>query len=78
MTLQEYKSALAGFDWFYSFSDDGRVYQSGEERGKELLKIAKLGGTEFKTAYNEEHAKHFNTISFVSVDRPYKAPFSVE
>lgn len=75
MTLDEYKIALKKHDWFHYFSDDNRVCQAGERVGAKLLSAAKNGGDDFKLAYNEEHAKHFNTSSFVYEGHPYKIPF---
>lgn len=41
MSLSEFYDALSGFDWYYDFSDDYSVYNSGRRREAELSKLAK-------------------------------------
>lgn len=77
MTLEDYKETLELHDWFYYFSDDHRVYVAGEQASKQLLAVAEWNGDDFKRAYNEAHAKRFNTPSFTSDNRPYNPPFSL-
>jgi hypothetical protein len=79
MDIEEYKTALARHDWYYNFSDDHRVWSSGEQRGGELLRLAIHGDDDFKRAYNEVTEKHFNTESFYpkNGDRKWEAPFKL-
>ncbi len=79
MNIAEYKIALSNHDWYYYFSDDHRVWSRGEAVNKNLFNIAKDGDAEFQAAYNEEHAKHFNTESFHPKDGDckYNPPFNV-
>lgn len=39
-TLNDYYDLLARHDWYYSFSDDGRVWRAGVVAEKELQRIA--------------------------------------
>lgn len=77
MDLNDYEIALRNHDWYFYFSDDHRVYSAGEQSSGRLLSIAQTGADAFKRLYNKYHAKHFDTPSFVTKDRPYKPPFSV-
>lgn len=79
MTITEYRIALANHDWYYYFSDDHGVWSRGDATSKDLFNIAKSGGAEFQAAYNEQHAKHFNTESFYpkSGNNKYTPPFEV-
>lgn len=45
MDLKEYFQSLMGFDWYYAFSDDGRVWRAGEARGAELKRISNTSPT---------------------------------
>lgn len=72
--LNQYKTALSNHDWYYSWSDDNRVYFAGEKNLDRLRKLAEENGKAFKIAYNEEYAKHFNNESFKI---SYKPPFEV-
>lgn len=72
MTLEEFKEALKKHDWFYSFSDDGRVFNRGQQMDSQLLAIARNGGDDFKRIYNSEYAKRWHTKQF---SPPYKFPF---
>lgn len=38
MNIKEFFEACQTFDWYYSFSDDGRVWNTWEKREKELQK----------------------------------------
>lgn len=35
--MKKYFEACEKFDWYYSFSDDHRVWSSGEKKEKELI-----------------------------------------
>lgn len=35
--MEGYEAALASHDWYYNFSDDGRVWRAGEDAFKELV-----------------------------------------
>jgi len=62
--LNQYKTALSNHDWYYSYSDDNRVYFAGQNNIKHLYKLAEENGIAFKIAYNKEYEKHFNKDSF--------------
>lgn len=72
MTIDEYKKALNSHDWFYSFSDDGRVFRAGEQESKRLFGLAKNGGEDFQREYNKCYAKYFHGKQFAG---PHKFPF---
>ncbi len=74
MNLADFKTKLDRHDWYYYFSDDHRVWCAGEAASKEIIELAK-SSDDFKRAYNEAYAIRFNTPSFVTADRPYRAPF---
>ena len=42
MTLQEFAHALRGHDWYYAFSDDGRVFRQGQAAEAKLKRHASL------------------------------------
>ena len=73
MTLEFYRIKLAEHDWFYEFSDDHSVWQSGVAAEARLANAAREGGIEFKRAFNVEYAKHFHQPP--SFSPPYKFPF---
>lgn len=61
--LAAFKVRLERADWFYDYSDDGRVYANGEREKRALLAEAKAGGETYMAAYNKEFIKHFPTGS---------------
>ena len=75
--LQEYKKKLEAHDWYYSWSDDNRVWRSGETNLKHLMEIAEAGGSLYKILFNEEYAKHFNEGCFKKTGKHYPPPFEV-
>ena len=46
--MEEFFNKCATFDWFYSFSDDGRVYRSGHQQEQQLVKEAKTDPIKLK------------------------------
>ena len=48
--LNQYKTALSNHDWYYSYSDDNRVYFAGQNNIKHLYKLAEENGIAFKIA----------------------------
>jgi hypothetical protein len=60
MTLTEYYDKLDGFDWYYDFSDDHRVYTAGEVRKANLIGMSTKGGDEFKELYSAFKRHHFS------------------
>jgi hypothetical protein len=62
--LAEYKTLLESHDWYYSWSDDNRVWSSGEQNLKRLKEIAEFGGLAYQILFNEEYQKHFNEGCF--------------
>lgn len=62
MDIKAFYNALQAFDWYYTFTDDARVYWAGE-RDEELKAIAKTidGG---KALYEAFHKYRFSGESF--------------
>lgn len=50
--LVEFISNLHGFDWFYSYSDDIKVYRNGQQRQQKLIDTAKEKGGLWQKAYD--------------------------
>jgi hypothetical protein len=59
MTLKEFYAMLKGFDWYFEFSDDFRVWSAGNKRQKYLMEIAK-SSPELQSLYNGFHAHYFS------------------
>jgi hypothetical protein len=70
-SLKQYKKDLAAFDWYFWMSDDSIEYRNGLDKELVLQWTAERMGDEFKQAYNEEHAKHFQNRDFVNYKKPY-------
>lgn len=70
LPLEEYDKACSNADWFYYMSDSNL---SGYHM--DCLHEAAAHNDRFKNIYNREHARRFNTTSFVTDDHPYKPPF---
>lgn len=58
-SLQEYWDQLDLHDWFYSYSDDNRVWKRGEAEKSALLAIAK-SSPEHQALYDGFHKHHFS------------------
>jgi len=43
VTLQEFAQELRKHDWYYSFSDDGRIYRKGNAKEASLKQVASSG-----------------------------------
>ncbi len=71
-TLEQFRKDAATFDWFYEMSDSGSVYQRGAAAEGALLRRARSGGDDFMCAWNEAHARCYNTKTFCG---PYSPPF---
>ena len=71
-TIDQFKNAIAGFDWFYEMSDSHDVWRRGHAAEQSMLSRAHQGGDDFKRAWNEAHARRYNTKTFCG---PYRAPF---
>lgn len=41
MTLAEFHARLRSHDWFYHYSDDGRVYRAGADSAARLAELSK-------------------------------------
>jgi hypothetical protein len=52
MTLQEFYDQLVAHDWYYHFSDDGRVYRAGLDNERRLLALASENDG-FKSLYDQ-------------------------
>jgi hypothetical protein len=75
MTLDEFTTLVKNHDWYYNFSDDHGVWVRGERESAKIDAALKNGTDDMKRVYNDYHALHYNTPSFVTKDRPYVAPF---
>jgi hypothetical protein len=42
MILQDFDQKLRNHDWYYNYSDDGRVWRAGEQVENEIRSISKL------------------------------------
>ena len=56
--IQQYEEKLSSHDWYYVYSDDHRIWTSGEAQSRELNKLSKslvdLGqATKEKELYNQ-------------------------
>lgn len=70
MTLQEYYDQLASHDWYYHFSDDGRVYNAGYQEQNALKEIAKKS-PEFQALYDAWHNYMFTGEPWGNERAPY-------
>jgi hypothetical protein len=61
LSTEQYATMLKAHDWYYSSSDDPRVYNKGLEEEKVLKKLYHLNPN-FKAMYESEFSKHFKTI----------------
>ena len=50
-TIEDYEHMLKGFDWYYEYSDDHRVWKKGSE-GMRLLRDAQSRLDPSKTLWN--------------------------
>ena len=69
-TLSEYYGMLERFDWFYEYSDDHRIWNSGRSAHAILEKLAKTG-PEYSKLYNEFRAHHFSGEQWKTEKAPY-------
>ncbi len=53
MTLDQYRIALANFDWLYDFSDDQKVWKQGYKEQQVLFNIGLALGEEALDLYFE-------------------------
>ena len=49
--LEQYRKRLKAHDWYYQFSDDGRVYRDGQTEHSQLVAMSKKS-PEFKRAFD--------------------------
>lgn len=70
--LEQFRKDAATFDWFYEMSDSHAVWQRGHAAESAIIARANTGGDEFKRAWNEAHARCYNTKGFCG---PYTPPF---
>ena len=62
MTLSEYYEALEDHDWFYTLSDDHKVYMRGLMYEVELLMTAEIHGIEFKNLYTDFYECYYKSF----------------
>ena len=77
MNIEDYRKRLSCHDWYYYFSDDHRVFCSGETEQKELRRLATEGSDEMKAAYNEIHYRYFGSPESGFDPERYKPPFQI-
>ena len=53
MTINEFYNQLCGFDWWYDYSDDHGVWTRGNEREKELSRMAESLGESGKEMFSK-------------------------
>lgn len=67
-TLDEYKQLIADYDWYYSYSDDHRVWQRGEASREKIKEVyQRLSDVDKQAAYTffeEKKPKDFNPVEF--------------
>ena len=78
MTREEFYNELERHDWTYSYSDDFRVYQSGEANIKRLKGIAAQSEelTELFDAYSAWYADNGQRVTDAQVNRVRLKPDS--
>lgn len=71
MTIEEFYKLLSTHDWFYSYSDDSRVFYKGESQSTKIINVLKCT-PEFKKLYDD----YYNHIwsGNISTQRPVKLP----
>lgn len=62
ITSEEYIELLKKHDWYYSASDDPRVYDIGHNERSRLKNLAR-NNPNFRLMYDSEEAIHFGKIS---------------
>jgi hypothetical protein len=60
MALQEFYDALNRADWYYAYSDDGRVARRGSERMAELKNVA-VTSVEHRAMFEAFRSHMFDT-----------------
>ena len=63
MTLNEYDKLLRGHDWYYNYSDDGRVWRAGESVQSQIVRLSKTSEDHF-TLYDAWSKHYFSGPSF--------------
>lgn len=59
VAFDAFLATLASFDWYYEFSDDGRVYRRGKEAHRNI-KIVASKHPHLHAAYSAFEACHYN------------------
>jgi hypothetical protein len=59
LTLDEFNHLLAGFDWYFKYSDDHRVWERGHRASGLLKAIAQHRGAMFETLMAAWSKHHF-------------------
>ncbi len=65
MTLNEYDKLLRGHDWYYNYSDDGRVWRAGESVQSQIVSLSKMS-EDHLTLYNAWSKYYFSGPNFNS------------
>lgn len=63
-TLATFYDQLEKHDWYYAWSDDGRVYSVGEQENQRLQTLALYGGLAYEQLLRDYHAYMFTGPSF--------------
>lgn len=64
MTLYDFYKKLQNHDWFYDFSDDGRVWREGREAEARLRGEARDLGPEYVQLFNDYEASVWSGPGF--------------
>lgn len=57
--LEQFTIMLQQHDWYYSYTDDGKVWRRGKDAEDEIGRIIRQGGVRYVEAYNENKPKDF-------------------
>lgn len=58
LSIQSFYDDLVHHDWYYEYSDDGRVWRQGRADKERLEAEAKAGGVEYEALY-QGFARHY-------------------
>ena len=53
VTLEKFITMLQTHDWYYNYTDDGKVWRDGKNVEDEIHRIIRERGTKYEQAYNQ-------------------------
>lgn len=53
VTLEKFITMLQTHDWYYNYTDDGKVWRAGKNDEDEIHRIIRERGTKYEQAYNQ-------------------------